>query len=307
MVFEILATAVIDLLGLTDRSAEVVEFWIYSSSRILLILFTMVLVIGFIRTYLSPEKIREVLKGKKAVSGYFIAALSGVVSPFCSCSTIPLYLGFSKSGIPTGMTLTFLFVSPMVNTAAVVVLFTVLGVIPTLIYVLGGLTVGVLGGLLLSKTFFDENSQETLDVEVEKESIEIKERVKKSYREAKKLVKDVLPYVIIGTGIGALIRGLVPEELIANYLTGNLAVPGAVILGTPIYTNIMGVIPIAESLISKGLPIGTALAFMMSVAALSLPKFFMLKKVMTRKELAAYGVTLTLGIITVGLLTNLLI
>ncbi len=307
LVFEKVSSLLVGVLGLTGGFAETIDYFIQNTLKITFILFSMVLIIGYIRTHISPEKTREFIRKKSNVSGYLTAAALGVVSPFCSCSTIPIYLGFSKAGIPSGMTLTFLFVSPMVNTAAVVVLLSVMGIVPTVMYILGGVVVGVTGGFFLSKTFFRDGDREVEDLKVEEENMSHKHRLIKAFEEAKKIVKEILPYVLIGFAIGAVIRGYMPEEFIGEHLTGNLAVPGAVVLGIPVYTNIMGVIPVVGSLISKGLPMGTAVSFMMSVAALSLPQFMMLKKVMTKKQLAAYGVTLGVGIIVIGIIGNFLI
>ena len=307
MVFQTIASFLVGLSGLTGRAAEVANFWIYDTLKISSILFAMVLFIGLIRTYISPEKIRKYLEGRKSITGYFLAAVLGVVSPFCSCSTIPIFMGFTQAGIPLGMTLTFLFVSPMVNTAAVVVLLSTLGLSQAALYITSGIIVGVSGGYMLSRMFGQEDTGAEKSGKGLSETPRMKERWKKAYFEARGIVRDVMPYIVIGVGIGALIHGLVPENFIAKYLSGTLAVPGAVLLGVPVYTNIMGVIPVVGSLLGKGLPIGTGIAFMMSVTALSLPQFFMLKKVMSRKLLITYGLTMSAGIILVGYIGNILL
>lgn len=309
MVFEWIASFIVSSLGLTGRLADAIHFWIYDTLKIVFILFAVILGVGYLRTYLKPEKIRDYLKGKHSVFGYLAAALLGIISPFCSCSTIPLFLGFVSAGIPFGMIITFLFVSPMVNEAAIVVLFGTLGWKVTAAYVLGGVTVGTIGGFILKRLGFekyikefDMASQNNVD-----EDISRRKRFKLAMTEAKDIVRQIIPYVIIGVGIGAAVHGYVPKELIKNYLTGPLAVPAAVLVGVPIYTNIMGVIPVVESLIGKGLPMGTAIAFMMSVAALSLPQFVMLKKVMHKKLILSYATIISVGILILGLLFNFIL
>jgi len=308
MVFEATATFIVNLLGVSGQLGEALHFWIYDTFKILTILFALIFAIGYLRTYLKPEKIRDFLQGKHSMVGYLLAALLGIISPFCSCSTIPIFLGFVAAGIPFGMIITFLFVSPMVNEAAIVVLVGTLGLKVTAAYVLGGVIIGVLGGYSLKKLGFEKYirqfdlaSQNEIDSKVTS-----KERLKLAAREAKDIVKQIVPYVLIGVGLGAIVHGYVPQEMIGSYLTGTLAVPMAVAVGVPIYTNIMGVIPIVQSLVGKGLPIGTALAFMMSVAALSLPQFVMLKKVMDKELITAYAAVLSLGIIALGLIFNFL-
>ncbi|MFW5912422.1 MAG: permease [Candidatus Hadarchaeota archaeon] len=306
MIFDMIADYIVSLTGLSGRAAEALNFWIYDSLKISFILFLVILGVGFVRTYVKPEKVREYLKGKHSILGYLGAAVLGIVSPFCSCSTIPLFLGFVGAGVPFGMTITFLFVSPMVNEASVVVLFGILGWKITLLYVIGGVAIGVAGGYSLTKLGFEKYVREfdIGDQDYSEKEIGLRERSKMAYREAKEIVKSVIPYVLIGVGIGAVVHGYVPQEVVTEYLTGSLAVPAAVAVGVPIYTNIMGVIPVVESLIGKGLPVGTSIAFMMSVAALSLPQFVMLKKVMEKRLIVTYALMISIGIILLGLMFN---
>lgn len=308
MIFAKIAELTVTYLGVTGRLASALEFWIYDSLKIIFILMLVIFGVGYLRTYINPEKIQGYLKGKHSIYGYFLAAILGIVSPFCSCSTIPIFLGFSSAGIPFGMTITFLFVSPMVNEAAVVILLGVLGWKITALYVLGGVSIGIIGGFTLKKLNFDKYVMEFEfgEVNASEEELTRKLRAQRAFEEAKDIIKQVLPYVLIGVGIGALVHGFVPQEVITNYLTGSLAVPGAVAIGIPIYTNIMGVIPVVESLIGKGLPIGTSIAFMMSVAALSLPQFIMLKKVMKKELITAYALTIGIGIMILGFIFNFL-
>lgn len=307
--FQLISEYIVSLTGLSGNAAKALNFWIYDSLKISFILFLVIFGVGFLRTYVKPEKIRDYLKGKRSILGYFAAAILGIISPFCSCSTIPLFLGFLGAGVPFGMTLTFLFVSPMVNEASVVVLGGVLGWRITLLYVLGGVLIGVLGGYSLNKLGFEKYVKDfdIGDQSYSEEEVSFKERGKMAYREAKEIVRSVIPYVLIGVGIGALVHGYIPREVISSYLTGSFAVPAAVAVGVPIYTNVLGVIPVVESLIGKGLPIGTSIAFMMSVSALSLPQFVILKKVMKRRLIVTYALMISFGIIILGLAFNFLL
>ncbi|MEF8798299.1 MAG: permease, partial [Candidatus Bipolaricaulota bacterium] len=225
--------------------------------------------------------------------------------------TVPLFLGFVGVGVPFGMTITFLTVSPMVNTAAVFVLFGSFGWSLTLAYVLGGLIVGIVGGgglkLLGFERYvvdFDFAADEEEGNDVSDKSA--RQRLREAYEDAREIVGRIFPYVVIGVGLGAAIHGFLPEQFIQNTLQGALAVPAATALGIPIYTNIMGVIPVAESLIGKGLPAGTSIAFMMSVAALSVPQFVLLKQVMKRNLIIAYGGIIGFGIMILGFIFNLI-
>ncbi len=306
--FESFAQFIVSFLPITGQFADIVEYWIYNNLKIIFILFLVVFIISYLRTYFPPEKIRDYLKGKNAVFGYSFAVIMGIISPFCTCSTIPLFFGLVAAGIPFGIIITFLFVSPMINFAAIVLLFSSLGVEITLAYVVGGIAVAVLGSFILTKMKMERflvGFDVKMDQNVSKEQkITKKERLKATYQDGIETVRQIIPYVLFGVTVGAGIHGLVPEEVISNYLSGAFSVPGAVIIGVPVYTDILGVIPIAESLVNKGLPIGTAVAFMMSVAALSLPQFILLKKAMKKELLFYYGVTLSLGIIILGFLLN---
>ena len=265
--------------------------------------------VGYLRTYFPPEKIRDYLSGKRAITGYVLAALLGIVSPFCSCSTIPIFLGMVGAGLPFGVTMTFLAVSPMINEAALVVLPGVVGFELTALYAVSGITIGMTSGFVLNKAGLDRYIKEfdfgNSDVDVDEPTH--RERARQAYVEAKDIITDIVPYVVVGVGIGAVIHGFVPQTIVTEYLSGPLGVFGAVAVGVPIYTNILGVIPVVESLIGKGLPVGTGLAFMMSVAALSLPQFMILKKVMKKELIASFAVTVASGIVVIGLLFNLLL
>lgn len=306
MVFERFATYVVDALGLTGAFRAAAHFFVYDTLKILAILTVIIFGVTYLRTYFPPEKIRDYLDGKTAFTGYALAALLGIVSPFCSCSTIPIFLGMVGAGIPFGITITFLAVSPMINEAALIVLPTVIGLELTALYALSGVTIGMTSGFMLNKLGFERYIEEfefgNSDVDIEEPTR--RERLEEAYVEAKEIILEIVPYVIIGVGIGAFIHGYVPGELVERYLSGPLGVFGAVAIGVPMYTDILGVIPVVESLIGKGLPVGTGLAFMMSVAALSIPQFMILKKVMKKELIVAYAGTLATGILLIGLLFN---
>ncbi len=306
--FRDIAEFIISFLPITGQLASILEYWIYNNLKILFILFLVVFIVAYLRTYFPPEKIRDHLKGKNSIFGYFFAVILGIISPFCTCSTIPIFLGLVSAGIPFGIIITFLFVSPMINFAAIVVLLGTLGLSITLAYVIGGIVISILGSLILVKMKADRflinfniNNFNTFQLKEPSR----RERLKNAYQDGITIIKQIFPYVLLGVTVGAGIHGFVPSEIIINYLSGILAVPVAVIIGVPVYTDIMGVIPIAESLIEKGLPIGTAVAFMMSVAALSLPQFILLKKAMQKRLLFYYGAILSLGIIILGIFLNI--
>jgi len=306
--FKYVAVQLIGLTGLTGRLGSSLEFWIYDTLKITVIMLLVISAVSFLRTYLPPEKIRDFLKGKRAFVGYLLAGLLGIISPFCSCSTIPLFLGFVGAGVPFGMTITFLTVSPMVNSAAIFVLFGAFGWEIAIAYLTGGLLIGVAGGTLLKKLGlekyvidFDFGSGDNVPSEANKD---FKSRASEAFDDAKKIVGRIFPYVLVGVGIGAAVHGYMPEQFIRGALQGSLAVPVATALGIPIYTNIMGVIPVAESLVGKGLPVGTSIAFMMSVAALSVPQFVLLKQVMKKQLITAYGGSIGAGIVGLGFIFN---
>ncbi len=309
MVFEQLATYIVTALGLSGPLQEAVHFWIYDTTKIIALLVAIIFAVGYLRTYFPPEKIQAYLADKHALTGYVFAALLGIVSPFCSCSTIPIFLGLVGAGVPFGITITFLAVSPMINEAALVILPGVVGLEMTALYAVSGITIGMLSGFTLNKLGFDRYVKdfEWGDSDIDLEEPSRKERARQAWIEAKDIVTDIIPYVIIGVGIGAAVHGYVPQELISQYLSGPLGVVGAVGVGVPIYTNVIGVIPVVESLIGKGLPMGTGLAFMMSVAALSIPQFVILKKVMKKELIAAFAATVATGILIIGLLFNAVI
>jgi len=272
----------------------------------------MISAIGFLRSYLPQEKVKNWLS-KKGVFGYFIASLFGSVTPFCSCSSIPIFLGFVKAGIPLGITFTFLITSPIINEYLVVLMLGFFGWKITALYVLSGIFIGVISGLILGRMRLERYLAKDL-VSAESQSCDctkykgIKQRISFGISEAKAIVKRLWPWVLVGVGIGSIIHNYVPQETIQSIIgkTGIFSVPIATALGVPMYGNCAAIVPIAVVLFRKGIPLGTALAFMMATAALSLPEAAILKRAMKLRLIVIFFGVTTLAIILTGYLFNLL-
>jgi uncharacterized membrane protein YraQ (UPF0718 family) len=285
----------------------------YDSVKILLLLFFMIFAIGFIRTYLPQSKIKSWVSNKKKGVGNLMASLFGAITPFCSCSSIPIFISFLEAGIPLGVTFSFLITSPLINEYLVVLMLGVFGWKITLAYVLSGIAIGVVAGLVLggmkleknlAKDLISSNSKVVKDIKHHN----IKERLLFGFNESLSIVKKLWIWILVGVGIGALIHNYVPSELIQGLINkgGILAVPIATLIGVPLYGSCAAIVPIAAALFQKGFPIGTALAFLMAVAALSLPEAIMLRRAMNlRLILIFFGIT-TLAIIAIGYLLNIL-
>jgi len=293
---------------------ETIRFFIYEVPKVFLLLILIIFIVGIIRSYFSAEKTREVLKGKSLFTGNIMAALLGIVTPFCSCSAIPLFLGFVEAGIPIGITFSFLIAAPMINEVAVVLLIGLFGWKVTLIYVLTGLSVAVISGWLigvfkLEKYVADWVYQvKTNQQELQEEKIGFNHRVKLGVQAVKDIVGKIWIYIVIGIAVGAGAHGYVPEDFLTN-LMGKAhwySVPLAIVIGVPLYSNAAGIIPIVSVLIEKGVTLGTALAFMMSVIGLSLPEVIILKKVLKIQLILIFVGIVALGIIIVGYLLNLI-
>ena len=292
------------------------QFFIEETIKIFLLLTVMIYVIAWLRASLNIEKVRDYLKGKNRFFGYAAAAGFGAVTPFCSCSSIPLFLGFTSARIPVGISMAFLITSPMINEAAVVMLCGLLGFKLTLIYVIFGMLAGILGG-----TFFDLIKAErfltfkvdpvlTADDDVPgavSGKLSLRDRHRFAVSELKDIMKRVWLWIITGVGIGAFLHGFVPQSYIVAHLGGGQwwSVPAAVFLGIPLYSNATGVIPVIDVLIRKGLPVGTALAFMMSTVAASIPEFVMLKQVMKTRMLIYFFVYMLIFFTLCGWILNL--
>ncbi|AKB73864.1 Transporter [Methanosarcina lacustris Z-7289] len=295
--------------------AASVNFIIYDVLKIFVLLSVMIFAVSYIRTYITPEKTRKVLGGKTGLHYHLIASLIGAVSPFCSCSSVPLFIGFVEAGIPLGVTFSFLITSPLVNEAAVAVLWATIGLKATVIYVVSGIVLGVLGGYVIGVLKLERYVEDFVyKIKVgkqtnEQESLTIKERTDLAIESVKDIMGRVWIYVIIGVTIGGIFHGYAPEGILEKYAGKDnlLAVPIAVLIGIPLYSNVMGMIPIVESLIGKGLPIGTSLAFLMSVTAVSLPEMIILKKVLKKELIAIFVLIVTLSIIFTGYLFNILL
>ncbi len=294
---------------------EAVAFFLLDVPKVLLLLLGIVTIVSLVRSFFPPERVRPLLAGRGLLPGTFAAAGLGIVTPFCSCSAVPLFIGFVEAGVPLGVTFAFLISSPMVNEVALVLLWGLFGPGIAVTYVAAGLAVAIVGGLVIGRLgleryveayVWDIHAAATGAAEVR---ITWAERLGEAWRSTRELVRRLLPYLLVGIGIGAFIHGYVPTDLIVSVGgRGNpLAVPIVVALGVPMYSNAAGTIPIVEALIDKGLPMGTTLAFMMGVTAISLPELVILRRVMEPQLLAAFVAIVAAGILLVGYLFNLLI
>jgi uncharacterized membrane protein YraQ (UPF0718 family) len=275
----------------------VVQFWIADFTKIFVLMGVMFYVLSYLRTYLTPARISRTLNRLPGIS-YPLASGFGVLSPFCSCSSIPLFLGFLGMGVSLGVTLTFLLTSPMVNLVALSILPTMVGFKVTLIYLAAGVGVAMITGMVLQFTGF-ERYVDRPDSDAPQED-ENPDRWRVAWQRTRERMKALTPYVAAGTGIGALIHGFVPSSMLAEYATGAFAVPVAVVLGIPLYTNVLAALPIVEVLIGKGVAMPIAISFLMSATGLSVPEFIMLKKVMDIRLLVALVGVIGTAIIATG-------
>jgi uncharacterized membrane protein YraQ (UPF0718 family) len=298
-----------------DHAAEAIAFFLEDVPKVLLLLTGIVTVVTLVRGFFPPERIRPMLAGRGLLPGSFAAAGLGIVTPFCSCSAVPLFIGFVEAGIPLGVTFAFLISSPMVNEVALVLLWGLFGPGIALVYMAAGLTVAIVGGLVIGRLGLERYVEDYVWAMqgTAGPGIEIKltwaQRLEDAWRSTRALVWKLTPYLLVGIGIGAIIHGFVPTELIVS-LGGRdnpLAVPIVVLLSVPMYSNAAGTIPIVEALIGKGLPMGTTLAFMMGVTAISLPEFIILRRVMKPQLLAVFIGTVAIGILIIGYLFNALV
>jgi uncharacterized protein len=307
---------VFEIINLTRGShlTEAIKFFIFETPKVLLLLILIVFIVGIIRTYFSPERTRKILGGKKLFVGNVFASMLGIVTPFCSCSAIPLFLGFVESGVPLGVTFSFLIAAPMINEIAVVLLFGLFGWKTAILYMLTGLAIAIISGYIIGILKLEKYVEEWvyqvkaghLDIQMEK--IPFSERIKQGAVAVKEIVGKVWIYIVLGIAVGAGIHGYVPENFLAG-LMGKSAwwsVPAAVLLGVPMYSNAAGIIPIVQALLEKGASLGTVLAFMMSVIGLSLPETIILKKVLKLPLIFAFVGIVAAGIIVVGYIFNLI-
>ena len=307
-----------NLFQITPHSylGDAVNFFIYDVIKIGLLLIVINYVMAVVRYYFPLEKVRDILAKRRWFGlDYLFAALLGVITPFCSCSSIPLFIGFVGAGIPLGVTFTFLISSPLVNESSLYLFPSMFGIKVTIIYNLVGVMVAMLGGMLIQKLKFEKyvkpellkfKSRQQVESEHNGQSLALWEQVKYFWTDGFTITKQVFPYVILGVGIGAMIHGFIPVSLVEQYLSAKTwwAVPFATLLGAPLYANSVSVIPVMEALVGKGVPLGTALAFMTAIVTVSIPELMILKKVMKWQLLAIFLIITILGVMIIGYVFN---
>lgn len=297
-------------LSTETRLGGSVQFFIYDTIKIMLLLGVLILIISYIQSYFPPERTKKILGRFRGIGANMIAALLGTVTPFCSCSSIPIFIGFTSAGLPLGVTFSFLISSPMVDLGSLVLLMSIFGWKVAIVYVLLGLIIAVAGGSLIEKLHLENEVEEYIkngkSVDIPQEELHFKDRLHFAWEQDVSTAKKVAPYVLIGVGIGAIIHNWIPEESIVKILGANnpFGVIIATIAGVPMYADIFGTIPIAEALLAKGALLGVVLSFMMGVTTLSLPSMIMLRKAVKPKLLWIFIAICTVGIILVGYLFN---
>lgn len=312
---------VFSIIGLDNETAfgSAVNFFVYDSIKILLLLFLISALMGIVNAYFPVERLRNYLSSHRLYGlQYLLASLFGAITPFCSCSSIPLFIGFVKGGIPLGVTLSFLITSPLVNEVAVAMFLGSFGIKATLVYVISGILLGCVGGFVLGRMHLEpylsdwvkqvQLQSEKQTAEWEQERTSFMQRLPIVIRDSWRIVRGVLLYIFIGIGIGAFMHGFVPEGFFEQYMSRDnwYAVPLSVMLAVPMYANAAGIVPVIEVFVAKGIPLGTAIAFMMAVVGLSLPEATLLKKVMPWRLIAVFFITVMLFIILSGYLFNFL-
>ena len=293
------------------RAGGTLQFFVYDTIKIILLLCSLIFVISYIQSYFPPERTKKILSHVKGIPANILAALLGTVTPFCSCSSIPLFIGFTGAGLPLGVTFSFLISSPMVDLGSLVLLMSIFGIKVAVLYVLLGLVIAVVGGTVIEKLHMENQVEEFIrnakSIDVPQEELTKRDRVRYSFDKVLETLKKVFPYIVVGVGIGAVIHNWIPEDLVIKFLgNGNpFGVIIATIAGIPMYADIFGCIPIAEALLLKGARLGVVLSFMMGVTTLSLPSMIMLKKAIKPKLLGVFISICVLGIIVVGYFFNL--
>lgn len=298
-------------LDLSSRLGSSVHFFFYDVTKIALLLSGVIFVVTVLRTFMSVERTRALLGGRRRGAGHVAAAGLGVVTPFCSCSAVPLFIGFVSAGVPLGVTFSFLIAAPLVNEVAVILLYGSFGWEPAALYVVSGLVIAVAAGAILGHlrlerwvepfVFETRLHGELVD---EAAGLSWDDRLAMGREEVVAILRKVGPYILVGVALGALIHGWAPEDWFAEHASGPLGVPLAVLVGIPLYSNAAGVLPLVEALHDKGLPMGTVLAFMMSVVALSLPEMILLKRILRTRLIATYAAIVATGIVVTGFLFN---
>lgn len=303
----------LELVGLdtSQRLGNSVQFFIYDTIKIFILLSVLIFVISYIQSFFPPERTKKILGRFDGVVANTIAALLGTVTPFCSCSSIPLFIGFTSAGLPLGVTFSFLISSPLVDLGSLVLLMSIFGGKVAIAYVIVGLVLAVVGGTLIEKMHMEEYVEEFIrkagSVDITSPELTVNERLTYAKEQVLETVKKVAPYIFVGVAIGAIIHNVIPEAWIQSVLGSNnpFSVILATLVGIPMYADIFGTIPVAESLFAKGAGLGTILSFMMAVTALSLPSMIMLRKAVKPKLLAMFIAIVTVGIILIGYLFNM--
>jgi uncharacterized membrane protein YraQ (UPF0718 family) len=313
---------VYDVLNLNkgQHLAQALDFFIYDTTKILILLFVVIFFMGIVNSYFPIDKVKNYLSRNKLYGfEYLMASLFGVVTPFCSCSSVPLFIGFVRGGIPLGVTFAFLITSPLVNEVAIGLFVGLFGIKTTIIYMVSGVLLGTISGVILQRLKLEPyltpwvkeilaTAQKDQDAFIaEKQTL--KQRLSIIWNEVLKILKGIIPYVVVGIAIGGLMHGYIPEGFFEKYMDKDnlLAVPIATILAVPMYSNASGILPVVQVLVAKGIPLGTAIAFMMGVVGLSLPEAMLLKKVMTLKLIAIFFGVVTVCIIISGYLFNIIL
>lgn len=297
-------------LAINERLGGSIHFFIYDNIKIFILLSVLIFIISYIQSYFPPERTKKILGNIKGIKGNILGALLGTITPFCSCSSIPIFIGFTSAGLPLGITFSFLISSPLVDLASFLLLMSFFGAKIATAYVIVGLILAVIGGTLIDKLklekYIEGYVKEIENVDTEIIELTREERISYSKDQVMQIIKKVWLYVLIGVGIGAAIHNWIPEAVIQNVIGGNnpFSVFIATIVGIPMYADIFGTLPIAEALFGKGVGIGTVLSFMMAVTALSLPSIIMLSKVVKRKLLGIFVGIVSVGIIIIGYLFN---
>ena len=297
-------------LDIESKVGGSVQFFLYDTIKIMMLLGILILLISYIQSFFPPERSKRILGRFNGIGARIIAALLGTVTPFCSCSSIPLFIGFTSAGLPLGVTFSFLISSPMVDLGSLVLLMSIFGWKVAIVYVVLGLVVAVAGGTLIEKLHLENQVQEFIRngkaMDLPQEELHFMDRIKYAWEQVTSTAKKVFPYVLIGVGIGAVIHNWIPEDWIVTTLGSNnpFGVVIATVLGVPMYADIFGTIPIAEALLSKGALLGVVLSFMMGVTTLSLPLMIMLKKAVKAKLLGIFIAICSVGIILVGYFFN---
>jgi uncharacterized protein len=324
--FDWLATQIVTkLLGLEIAShlGSSLHFFLYDVPKVLTLLIVISFIVGTFQSFLEPERVRSLLEGKRTFARNVMAAMVGIVTPFCSCSAVPLFIGFLEAGVPLGVTFSYLMAAPMVNEVAIILLWGLFGIKVTLIYISFGVSLAIASGYIIGLLKLErwvepfvwelQRSRQGMvaDDENDLEAVTLtwNQRFEQGRYQSSEIVRSVWLYVVLGIAIGAGIHGYVPTDFIVKYagVHNPFAVPLAVVMGVPLYANIAGVMPITEALVNKGMPMGTVLAFTMAVTALSLPEIVILKKVLKPQLLAVFVGLMTIGIISIGYIFNALL